>query len=210
MIDKGKIIELAQGVISSVNAAIDRSCISSGSDSSSADEVGSELFLVEVNVGAGNDIEVVVDVDSVSAVGAAGGVLSVQYVSIEQCIAVSKGIEGLLDREVEDFSLSVFSAGIGQPFVCDRQYRKAVGRLVEVVGRGVGGGKVTGVLTGVDFSAASADYVASNSTLPLGKIEVEYGALEAVEGKKRKVEVMRRVWFELSEVKSVCEALTIK
>lgn len=204
MIDKGKIIELAQGVISSVNAAIDRSCLSSGSDSSSADEVGSELFLVEVNVGAGNDIEVVVDVDSVSAVG---GMALVQYVSIEQCIAVSKGIEGLLDREVEDFSLSVFSAGIGQPFVCDRQYRKAVGRLVEVVGRGVGGGKVTGVLTGVDFPAAS---VASNSTLPLGKIEVEYGVLEAVEGKKRKVEVMRRVWFELSEVKSVCEALTIK
>jgi ribosome maturation factor RimP len=80
---------------------------------------GSNKFLLSVKVRNGNHITVVIDGD--------------EPLRIDDCIAVSKHIEGKLDREVEDFELRVFSAGIDQPFVLLRQYIKNVGREVEVM-----------------------------------------------------------------------------
>jgi ribosome maturation factor RimP len=79
---------------------------------------GSNKFLISVKVRNGNHITVVIDGD--------------EPLRIDDCIAVSKHIESKLDREVEDFELRVFSAGIDQPYVQLRQYIKNIGREVEV------------------------------------------------------------------------------
>ncbi len=52
-----------------------------------------EIFLVSVNISTGNKIKVLVNKKS--------------GISIEECVKLSKHIEGSLDREVEDFELLV-------------------------------------------------------------------------------------------------------
>jgi ribosome maturation factor RimP len=79
---------------------------------------GSNKFIISVKVKNGNHITVVIDGD--------------EPLRIEDCIAVSKHIESKYDREVEDFELRVFSAGIDQPYVLLRQYIKNIGREVEI------------------------------------------------------------------------------
>ena len=60
---------------------------------------GTELSLVEDTVSEENDIEVIITREG-------GGV------SIDDCVALSRFIESKLDRDKEDFSLMVGSAGI--------------------------------------------------------------------------------------------------
>jgi len=79
---------------------------------------GTNKFIISVKVKNGNHITVVIDGD--------------EPLRIEDCIAVSRHIESKFDREVEDFELRVFSAGIDQPYVLLRQYIKNIGREVEV------------------------------------------------------------------------------
>jgi len=136
------------------------------------------LFLVEVNITPGNEIEVVIDSDG--------------SVDIDDCVALSRAIEERLDREEEDFELTVTSAGIGQPLRMLRQYRKLIGREVEVVLKE--GGKLVATLTDATGEA----------------ITVEYQEKAAVEGKKRKELVTRRRELPLAEVKSTCEHLSFK
>ena len=59
---------------------------------------GTALSLVEVTVSEENDIEVIISRE--------GGV------AIDDCVALSRYIESKLDRDKEDFSLMVGSAGI--------------------------------------------------------------------------------------------------
>ena len=60
---------------------------------------GTGLQLVEATVSEENDIEVIITREG-------GGV------SIDDCVALSRFIESKLDRDKEDFSLTVGSAGI--------------------------------------------------------------------------------------------------
>ena len=80
---------------------------------------GTEVFLVEVAVKPGNAIRVHVD--------RKGGI------SIEECVAISRFLNGELDRDVEDYSLEVSSPGIGVPFRVKQQYEKNTGHEIEVV-----------------------------------------------------------------------------
>ena len=61
-----------------------------------------DQFIVEVEVSPANQISVQID--------------SENGISIDDCVAISRQIEGNLDREEEDFELQVSSAGLGQPF----------------------------------------------------------------------------------------------
>lgn len=139
---------------------------------------GTDLFVVEVRVSPANEIVVTVDSDT--------------QVGIDRCVELSRSIEGALDREQEDFELTVMSAGIGQPLKMLRQYRKLIGRPVEVILKD--GGKIVGNLT--DASESS--------------IAVEYEERVAVEGKKRKQLVTTRRELSLDEVKSTSEYLDFK
>jgi ribosome maturation factor RimP len=137
-----------------------------------------DLFLVEVKVSPMNEVEVVLDSDT--------------GVSIDQCVALSRAIEEAFDRDVEDFELSVMSAGIGQPLKLARQYRKALGKPVEVVMKD--GMKYAGLLESADE----------------GSITVVWEEKQLVEGKKRRQTVEVRKEFLLSEVKSTVRQLAFK
>lgn len=80
---------------------------------------GTDMFVVEVKVSPGNEVEVTIDADT--------------RVGIDACATLSRAIEAGLDRDAEDFALTVASAGIGQPLRLLRQYLKLVGRPVDVV-----------------------------------------------------------------------------
>jgi ribosome maturation factor RimP len=53
-------------------------------------------------------------------------------VSLQDCIDISRAIEHNLDREEQDFSLEVASAGVSSPLKHLRQYKKNVGRTLIV------------------------------------------------------------------------------
>ncbi len=53
-------------------------------------------------------------------------------VQLQDCIDISRAIENNLDREVNDFSLEVASAGLSSPLKLVRQYKKNIGRTLKV------------------------------------------------------------------------------
>ncbi len=54
-------------------------------------------------------------------------------VSLQDCIDISRAIEHNLDREEQDFSLEVASAGASTPLKTPRQYKKNIGRKLKVI-----------------------------------------------------------------------------
>ena len=91
---------------------------------------GTELFLVHLSIGGSNKINI--EIDGLNAV------------TIDDCVAVSRHIEGSLDREQEDFELQVSSPGVNKPLRDRRQYAKNVGREVKITT--VDGVEMKGVL----------------------------------------------------------------
>jgi ribosome maturation factor RimP len=159
-----------------------------------AENVGAGLFLVDVKMSAGNEIEVFVDSDGRGADGKPGGV------SVEDCIRLTRAIEAHFDRDVDDFSLTVSSAGIGQPLKVLRQYRKLTGRTVEVVL--TNGTKITGVLESVGGGADGGPEG--------GSITVSYPEKRKVEGKKKPEIVNVVKVFPLNEIKTTKEYIDFK
>ncbi len=78
-----------------------------------------DLFLIDFDILEGNSIRVVIDGDN--------GVL------VKDCMYISRAIEHNLDREEHDFSLEVTSAGATTPFSNNRQYKKNIGRVVNIM-----------------------------------------------------------------------------
>jgi len=76
------------------------------------------LFLIDLSISENNQIKVIIDGDD--------------GVKVEDCMAVSRGIEHNLDREEEDFSLEVLSAGVSEPLTSFRQYKKNIGRKLNI------------------------------------------------------------------------------
>lgn len=76
------------------------------------------LFLVDLKISKDNVIEICVD--------------ALTGVNIQTCIDVSRKIEEHLNREEEDFELTVSSAGIGYPFKVNGQFQKNLNKMVEV------------------------------------------------------------------------------
>jgi ribosome maturation factor RimP len=135
---------------------------------------GTDLFIVELSVKPGNKIEILVDRDS--------------GLALEDCLSVSRHVEGNLDRELEDYSLDVSSPGVGKPLKLKRQYVKNVGRTVNV--KRTDGTIIEGVLVSSDEE----------------KIVVHTRTKEEVEGKKGKkwVERDEEIAFDtISETKIV-------
>ena len=77
-----------------------------------------ELFLIDFQISADKKINIVLDGDT--------------EVKVKDCVAISRYIEHSLDKEQEDFSISVSSAGVGVGLLHHRQYVKNIGRLIAV------------------------------------------------------------------------------
>lgn len=54
-------------------------------------------------------------------------------VQVDHCCLISKHIEEHFDREIEDYELTVCSAGLENPFMVDQQYHKNKGKEVGVL-----------------------------------------------------------------------------
>lgn len=93
------------------------------------------LFLIDWKISQDCSIEVLVDGD--------------EGVSIEDIVRISRHIEHKLDREENDFSLSVSSPGVGAPLLMPRQYKKNIGRKLKV-SKVEGGKDVEGELVEAD------------------------------------------------------------
>ncbi len=139
---------------------------------------GTDMFVVECTSTPGNEIELTIDSDA--------------SVGIDACVALSRAVEADLDRDAEDFSLTVASAGIGSELRTLRQYRKLVGRPVE------------GLLTnGVKILAHLDEATDEGVTL-------SYEEKQAVEGRKRKQPVKVTRSYPFAQIKYTKEWLDFK
>lgn len=129
-------------------------------------------FIVDVTLTKDNDITVTLE-------------KSVGTMDLDDCVAVNDVVLAAFDRDVEDYSLTVTSAGLDQPFKVPGQYTKAIGSQVDVAFKG--GRKVTGLLTAADGDG----------------IVLAYSQKELVEGKKKKVTVEHEDRFSFEEINSV-------
>ncbi len=141
------------------------------------DAIGSEIvargcFLVDISVSKDNDITLTIESEN-------------GKIELDDCVSLSRFFESKFDREVEDYSLTVSSAGLDQPFKVMKQFLKAIGSKVEVQLKG--GKKMVAVLT-----AADEDSITLKSSVK-----------EAVEGKKKKELVDHEDRFAMDQVNSV-------
>ncbi len=143
--------------------------------------VDSDMFVVGCTCTPSNEVELLIDSDS--------------NIAIDACITLSRAIEECFDREVEDFSLTVASAGIGSELKLLRQYAKLIGRSVEVLL--LSGIKVVGRLLEADELGIKVSYEQKQ-------------VLEKESGKKKKVVVEVEQRYEFSEIKFVKEYLDFK
>ncbi|MDR1877900.1 MAG: ribosome assembly cofactor RimP [Flavobacteriaceae bacterium] len=97
-------------------------------------ETRPDLFLIAGKVFPDNKIEVIIDGDN--------------GVSIQDCLDCSRAVENNLDREEEDFELSVYSAGISSPLQLPRQYKKNIGRDLKIMTEE--GTEISGTITDTD------------------------------------------------------------
>ena len=126
-------------------------------------------YLVDIEIKPDNTIVIEIDNDN--------------SVSINDCVALSAFIESKLDRDKEDYSLEVGSAGIGQAFKIKRQYLKNIGNEIEVLAKS--GVKYIGVLKTVDEN----------------EIVITIQKQIKPEGAKRKVTVEEDITFLYDEIK---------
>jgi len=87
-------------------------------------------FIVDVNISTNNSIEVLFD--------------KVNGVHIDDCLSISKYIHSEFDRDVEDYSLTVCSPGLTNPFKVKEQYFKNKGK--EVIIKKNDGKRISGIL----------------------------------------------------------------
>ena len=113
------------------------------------------IFLVDLKISNDKSINVILDGD--------------KEVNIKDCINISRAIEFDLDRDEEDFSLKVASAGLGSPLKLPRQYRKNLGRKLEVISSD--GLKFMGELTHVKEDAIELQWK-QREPKPIGKGKV--------------------------------------
>ncbi len=136
-------------------------------------------FIVDLTVSKDNDIVLTIEKDAGT-------------VDLADCEGVSDVFTAAFDRDEEDYSLTVSSAGLDQPFKTLRQYRKAIGSKVDV--RLKGGAKLSAVLVDADDEG----------------ICLRFSRKEAVEGKKKKVMTEREERFAFADVNSVIPHIDFK
>lgn len=116
------------------------------------------LFLVEVLVTPANKIVVYLD--------------SLQGVTLEECMQVSRFLESRLDRNEADFELEVSSPGLDKPLKLPVQFEKNVGRMLDVVKSD--GMKITGKLLGISGGVISLDTEVTTRDGRTGKRKTEH------------------------------------
>ena len=137
-----------------------------------------DYFLVDIQMT--DDDRIVVEIDCADGVW------------IEDCASLSRYLQEQLGEEAGDYELEVGSAGLGQPFKVEQQYKNHVGDQVEVID--ADGQKITGTLKAVDGR----------------EFTVTTQEKQVPEGKKRPVKVDVDKSFAMDSVKSTRYLLNFK
>lgn len=143
------------------------------------DELGTDLFIVEINISPANVIQVEIESEKGN-------------VAIKDCVSVSRNIEHNLDREEQDFELQVSSAGLDKPFRVTQQYIKNIGEEVKV--KLNDGSTIKGLLKNADEK----------------QFVVETSHKERLEGKKKKVTVIKDHTFTYDQIKETKIIISFK
>jgi ribosome maturation factor RimP len=77
-----------------------------------------DLFLIDLTITDTYKIIVTLDGDN--------------GVQLQDCINISRAVEHNLDREEQDFALEVASAGVSLPLKLVRQFKKNIGRTLQI------------------------------------------------------------------------------
>ena len=142
-------------------------------------ELDNGLFVVSLNISPTNVIVVELDKHE-------GGV------SVKDCMSVSRNIEHNLDREEEDFELSVTSAGLDKGLRVFPQYKKNIGREVDV--KLEDGTAITGLM--IDATPE--------------QITLQTERKERVEGKKKKETIVEDHTFTMDQIKETKIVISFK
>lgn len=142
-------------------------------------ELDNGLFVVSLKISPKNSIVVELDKHE-------GGV------SVKDCVSVSRNIEHNLDREEEDFELSVTSAGLDKGLRVFPQYKKNIGREVEVK-----------LQEGADIKGKMIDATEE-------QIVVQTTRKEKVEGKKKKEIIVEDHVLPMSNIKETKIVISFK
>jgi ribosome maturation factor RimP len=138
----------------------------------------SKQFVVDVTVSVANKINVTID--------------GYKGLSIDDCVALSRKIEKGLNRETEDFELEVSSPGLTQPFKVLQQYKKNIGKEVEVILNN--GAKTNSMLLNV----------AENG------VDLEEEKIIKPEGSKKKQKITEKKFVEFESIKSTKLIISFK
>lgn len=144
------------------------------------------LFIVELSISSTNVIRLELDKTEGN-------------VSIEDCMSVSRNVEHNLDREAADFELHVSSAGLDKPLRVLAQYRKNIGRDLDVKVKNTEEGKNGTVKT-------SGKLVEVSET----GIVLERTEKRAVEGKKKKEVVVLQDAIAFSDINEAKIVISFK
>ncbi len=137
-----------------------------------------DYFLVDIIFSA--DDRIVIEIDHADGVW------------IEDCAELSRFLQEKLGEELGDYELEVGSAGLGQPFKVEQQYKNHIGDEVEVLQ--ADGKKVQGILKEVN----GREFV------------VTVKEKQTVEGKKRPVMADVDKTYSMDEVKYAKYVLAFK
>ena len=143
------------------------------------EELNNGLFVVEMNISSSNVIQV--ELDKYEG-----------FVSVDDCIRVSRNVEHNLDREEEDFELQVSSAGLDKGLRVFPQYKKNVGREVKV--KLNEGGSLEGELI-----EATEE-----------KIVVRTSRKERIEGRKKKETIIEDHELTMEQIKETKIVISFK
>ncbi len=124
----------------------------------------SDIFIVDLTIDKLNKINVVID--------------SFNGVTIDECSSLSKAIKRRLDNNLEDFALEVSSPGLDRPFKLPIQYKKNIGREIEIIDEN--NNIIIGRLKLADDE----------------KIEIETETKIQIEGKKKKILIPQTIYFK--------------
>lgn len=142
-------------------------------------ELDNGLFIVSLSISPSNVIFVELDKHEGN-------------VSVDDCIRVSRNVEHNLDREEQDFELSVSSAGLDKGLRVFAQYKKNIGRGVKV--KLNAGGTIEG-----EMIAATEK-----------EITIQTTRKEKIEGKKKKETIVEDHVIPMSNVKETKIVISFK
>ena len=134
---------------------------------------GTELFIVEVKVSGGNRISIALDRPTKLYVG--------------DCAEVSRYVESQLNRDVEDFEITVSSPGLEQPLKVLNQFLKHQGRNVRVVLKE--GGLLRGKMTAANEEGITVELFRENKKKKKEQTVNEIVNLKYPEIKETKLEI---------------------